>query len=62
MSTTEQANAPSHYILLTVAIVIGLFGVYFRFAGDTPFYSWTSNIIMVVGAIIAFKAVFSMLK
>lgn len=62
MSTTEQANAPRHYILLTVAIIIGIFGVYFRFAGDTAIFSWVANTCMVIGAVVALKAVFSMLR
>jgi nitrogen fixation-related uncharacterized protein len=62
MSSTEQANDERHYILLTVAIVIGLVGVYLRFAGDAPYYSWIANVILVIGVAIALKAVFSILK
>ncbi len=59
---TEEANNPSHYILLTAAIVVGLVGVYLRFAGDAPIYSMLSNIILVVGVIIALRAVFTIMK
>ena len=62
MSSTEHANDERHYILLTVAIVIGLVGVYLRFAGDAPYYSWIANVILVIGVAIALKAVFSILK
>jgi hypothetical protein len=59
---TDQANNPSHYILLTVAIIIGIVGVYLRFAGDAPIYNILSNIILVIGVIIALKAVFTIMK
>ncbi|MDB5155074.1 MAG: hypothetical protein JWR54_3825 [Mucilaginibacter sp.] len=62
MSSTEQANDERHYILLTVAIVIGLVGVYLRFAGDAPYYSWIANVILVIGVALALKAVFAILK
>ena len=62
MSSTEHANDERHYILLTVAIVIGLVGVYLRFAGDAPYYSWIANVILVIGVALALKAVFAILK
>jgi hypothetical protein len=62
MSSTEHANEERHYILLTVAIVIGLAGVYLRFAGDAPYYSWIANVVLILGVAVALKAVFSILK
>ena len=62
MSSTEQANDERHYILLTVAIVIGLVGVYFRFAGDAPYFSWIANVILIIGVAIALKGIFAILK
>jgi len=62
MSSTEHANDERHYILLTVAIVIGLVGVYLRFVGDAPYYSWIANVILITGVAIALKGVFSILK
>ncbi|GAA4324768.1 hypothetical protein GCM10023149_26610 [Mucilaginibacter gynuensis] len=62
MSSLENANAEGHYKLLIVAIVIGLFGVFFRFVGETSIYSWVANIALVIGSLIAFKAVFAILK
>jgi hypothetical protein len=62
MSSTEHANEERHYILLTVAIVIGLAGVFLRFAGDAPYYSWIANVILILGVAVALKAVFSILK
>lgn len=62
MNTAEEANATRHYVLLVIAIVIGLVGVYFRFAGNSSFYSGVSNVIMVIGVIVALKAVFTIMK
>ena len=62
MSSTEHANDERHYILLTVAIVIGLVGVYLRFAGDAPYFSWIANVILIIGVALALKGVFAILK
>ena len=62
MSSTEQANDERHYLLLTVAIVIGLVGVYLRFAGDAPYFSWVANVILIIGVAIALKGIFAILK
>ena len=59
---TEQANNPSNYILLTVAIIIGIVGVFLRFAGDTFLINSVSNIIFLVGILIALKSVFTIMK
>ncbi|MDO3626974.1 hypothetical protein [Mucilaginibacter sp. BT774] len=62
MSSTEHANDERHYILITIAIAIGLVGVYLRFAGDAPYYSWIANVILIIGVGIALKGVFAILK
>lgn len=62
MSSTEHANDERHYILITIAIAIGLVGVYLRFAGDAPYYSWIANVILIIGVAIALKGVFAILK
>ncbi len=62
MNSREQANDARHYVLLTVAIVIGLVGVFLRFAGEAPYYSWIANVILIVGVAIALKGVFAILK
>lgn len=61
MSSIQEANSERHYILLVIAIVIGLVGVYLRFA---PFghASAVANIILAVGVVVALKAVFSIIK
>ncbi|UOE50234.1 hypothetical protein MTO98_04005 [Mucilaginibacter sp. SMC90] len=65
MESMENANAEGHYKLLTVAIVIGIVGVFLRFAGDanTGFmYTSISNVIMIIGILIALKCVFAIMK
>lgn len=61
MISPQEANAPRHYILLVVAIVIGLVGVYLRFF-DFKYASAIANIILVIGTGIALKAVFAIMK
>jgi hypothetical protein len=62
MSSIENANDERHYILITIAIAIGLVGVYLRFAGDAPYFNWIANIILISGVAVALKGVFSILK
>jgi hypothetical protein len=62
MSSTQEANDERHYILLTIAIVIGVVGVYLRFVGDAPYYSWIANVVLIIGVALALKAVFTILK
>jgi len=62
MNTREEANAPRHYLLLTFAIIIGIVGVYLRFAGDARGWNIAANIILIVGILIALKAVFTIMK
>jgi hypothetical protein len=54
----QEANSERHYILLVIAIVIGLVGVYLRFA-DFKHASIVANIIMAIGAGVALKAIFN---
>jgi hypothetical protein len=62
MNSAENANDTRHYTLLIISIVIGLVGVYFRFLGDSFMYTSISNVILVIGIIIALKAVFTIMK
>lgn len=62
MNTREEANAPRHYLLLTFAIIIGIVGVFLRFAGDARGWNIAANIILIVGILIALKAVFTIMK
>ncbi|HEY9534574.1 MAG TPA: hypothetical protein VIQ77_08565 [Mucilaginibacter sp.] len=58
MNSMQEANSERHYILLVIAIVIGLVGVYLRFA-DFKHASIVANIIMAIGAGVALKAIFN---
>jgi hypothetical protein len=61
MNSTENANAEGHYKLMVLAIVIGITGVYLRFA-HFHYASAVANIILIIGVLIALKAVFAILK
>jgi hypothetical protein len=61
MSSMQEANSERHYIMLVIAIVIGLVGVYLRFA-DFRHASLVANIIMACGAGLGLKVVFSIIK
>ena len=61
MNSIEDANSERHYILLVIAIVIGLVGVYLRFA-EFKHSSAVSNIILIVGVVVCLKAVFDIVK
>jgi hypothetical protein len=61
MNSTQEANSERHYILLVIAIIIGLVGVYLRFA-DFKHASAIANIILAVGAGVGLKAVFTIIK
>jgi hypothetical protein len=61
MNSTENANAESHYLLIVFAIVVGLAGVYLRFA-DFHYANIIANILLIIGVGIALKAVFAILK
>ncbi|GAB2695140.1 hypothetical protein GCM10027037_18520 [Mucilaginibacter koreensis] len=62
MNSIEKANETSNYLLLVLAIIVGIVGVYFRFIHDSMMFSLISWIILVVGVIIALKAVFKILQ
>ncbi len=67
MSSIENANNENHYKLLTVAILIGMVGVFFRFAaapseGHLFFYNCVANIVLIIAVLIALKGVFAILK
>ncbi|MDB4922341.1 hypothetical protein [Mucilaginibacter sp.] len=61
MNSTENANAEGHYKLMVLAIVIGTIGVYLRFA-DFHYSSIVSNIILIIGVLLALKSIFAILK
>lgn len=67
--TDNNANRTSYYVTLTIAIAIGLVGVFIRFVPDvlpalnqmTFLFSLIANVLMIVASIIAFKVVFEIL-
>jgi divalent metal cation (Fe/Co/Zn/Cd) transporter len=61
MNKTEEANSEHHYILLVVAIIIGIVGVYLRFA-DFRFANIIANIILISAVAICFKTMANILK
>jgi len=60
-NSVREANSERHYQLLVVSIIIGLIGVYIRFA-EFPHASAVANIILVAGVVVALKAVFDIVK
>lgn len=57
----EAANQPSIYWLIIVGVLIGIVGVYLRFAFDSTTLSIVSWVILLIGSIIACKGVFKIL-
>ncbi len=67
--TENNANQTHYYVSLTVAIVIGIIGVFIRFVPDllpaldqwTFTFSLIANVMMIVASFMAFKIVFALL-
>jgi hypothetical protein len=67
--TDNNANQTHYYVTLTIAIILGLFGVFVRFVPDevnalnqyTFLFSLIANIAIVIASFIAFKVVFKIL-
>ena len=59
---SQNANETSHYVLMTVGIIVGMTGVMLRFVGSWTFIDILSNIIFVIGIVISIKAVLNILK
>lgn len=53
----KDPNAPGHYITITIAVAIGMAGIILRFLGSWPYIDAVSNILVIIGAFIALKAV-----
>lgn len=68
-TTDNNANQTHYYVSLTVAIIIGLVGVFIRFLPDeisalnqyTFLFSTIANVAILVAAFLAFKIVFGIL-
>lgn len=67
--TDNNANQTHYYKTLTIAIVLGLIGVFIRFVPDVctnfdqhvSLFSAIANISLIVASLIAFKTVFGIL-
>ncbi|MGN8070516.1 hypothetical protein [Mucilaginibacter sp. SG564] len=64
MDSTQNANSEQHYKVLVLAIVIGMTGVFIRFAGDenSTYFSWIANLLLIVGVAIGLRTVFRIIK
>lgn len=68
-TTDNNANQTHYYVTLTVAIVIGLIGVFIRFVPDevnalnqyTFLFSTIANVALLLAALMVFKTVFGIL-
>ncbi len=56
-----SANSTSNYTLILWGVLIGIVGVYARFAFDSTTLSIVSWVILLIGAIVACKGVFKIL-
>jgi uncharacterized membrane protein len=61
-TTNNNANETSHYILLTVGIVIGMIGIMLRFVVQSVMVDMVANFIFIVGTYFTLKAVFAILR
>ncbi len=59
---TEESNDPAHYNLIVIGIVIGIIGIFLRFAGSWMLIDAISNILLVIGVVVSLKAVLKILK
>jgi uncharacterized membrane protein HdeD (DUF308 family) len=58
----KRANDVSTYKLMTAGILVGIVGVYLRFAFDSTALSIVSWVILLIGSVIACKGVFKILN
>jgi len=61
MNQTEEANNETHYLVITVAVIIMLVGVYLRFA-DFKSAEIIGNILLIIGVGVSLKGVFGILQ
>lgn len=61
-TTDNNANQTSHYWVLALAIAIGLAGTFLRFVHESTLMSAVSNILLLIGSVIAFRIVFKIMK
>jgi hypothetical protein len=65
MDSMQKANATNIYVIITIATLVGLAGVFVRFLdeifGHGFLFTSLSNIILVIGILISLKGVFAIL-
>lgn len=66
MSSTQGANETKYYVFLTLAVFVGMAGVFVRFLdeiwGHGFLFTSLSNIILIIGILMALRWVFIVLK
>lgn len=62
VSTDNNANQTHYYVAIFVAVVFGLAGTFFRFLQDSFLFTSISNILLIIGVVIALRSVFRILK
>lgn len=60
--TLNNANETHYYVTLAVAVVIGMVGVFLRFAQDSTLLSGISWALLTIAWIIVFRVVFRIMK
>ncbi len=58
----DNANNPAHYSMMVVGIFIIMVGMLLRFFGEWALIDLVSNLIALVGIIVALKSVYNILK
>lgn len=61
-NSTAEANNPSHYITITLGIIVGLVGIFLRFVAEGSMITIISNVLWVIGIVICLRAVLRILK
>jgi hypothetical protein len=61
-TTANNANETSHYVLLTVGVVVGMTGVILRFVSDWVYMDLIANMIFILGTYFSLKAVIAILR
>lgn len=62
VSTDNNANQTHYYVTLVIAVAFGLAGTFFRFLQDSFLFTSISNILLIIGIIIALRTVFRIMK
>jgi hypothetical protein len=58
----NNANETKHYIILVVAIILGIAGTFVRFVEDSFLFTSIGNVLLIIGSVIAISTVFKIMK